>query len=316
YLASIEAPIFSSKSCSIPSVNATWNTQGTLFINRHGRCLSNENELCGPSDLFIDNIHDTLYVVDTNNDRILKYLLNEIYDTEVGATGITVANQDLISPQSIFVDTNTEDMYIIDFGQKYARRLQYHASYRIHLWKKNENDGKILISEEGEYLFGQARPHLTLDKEMNIYIGTRFYIRKWLASTDYMEKIFLAGKNQYNPNQMTDLFDPVGFVVTDDLTLYIADWNNKRIQKWTANATEGTTVVGNLTYVIAITMDCNGYLYYIDTYKYTITQLNIVTNQSRIIGGFQDDLKKLMLHSPTAIRIDKFGNLFLLDGNK
>ncbi|CAF1338477.1 unnamed protein product [Adineta steineri] len=272
------------KSCPIPSVNATWNKPGVVFINRLGRCLSNENSLCSPRDLFIDNVHDILYVVDTNNNRIQKYSLNEIYNMEVGATGITVASKDLVSPQSIFVDIHTEDMYILDFDQKQIRNPVNLVSYRVHLWKKNEKIGRILFREAGEHLFGHQQ--IT------------------------QKKIIVAGKYQFSGNQSTDLSDPVGFVVTDDLTIYIADWQNKRIQQWKINGTEGTTVIGNLTYVFGLTIDCNGYLYYTEMYESTIYQLNMMTNQNQMIVRNEDHLQKLIYYWPTAITIDKFGNIF------
>ncbi|CAF1383118.1 unnamed protein product [Adineta steineri] len=308
----IETITYSSRSCPISAVNSTWNNSGILFINRSNRCVSTENGLCSPRDIFIDDVHDTIYVVDAKNNRIQKYLLNEIYNSEVGAIGITVARKGLILPQSIFVDTRTEDMYIMDLDQEKAEDSPYVVSYRVHLWKKNEKVGRILVSEVGEYLFWQPYHHLTLDKQMNIYVGTRYFIKKWLASTDYTEKIIVAGKSERNNTQSTDLFDPAQFFITEDLTLYIADWNNKRVQRWTVNATEGTTVIGNLLYVMGITMDCNGYLYYAETNNQTIYQLNMMTNQSRMIVRNEDNFGKLIYYWPSTIKIDKFGNLFAI----
>jgi hypothetical protein len=51
----------------------------------------------------------------------------------------------------------------------------------------------------------------------------------WLVSINSTEKIIIAGKGEYNPRQSTNLFDPVAFFVTDDLTLFVADWKNKHI---------------------------------------------------------------------------------------
>ncbi|CAF1398780.1 unnamed protein product [Adineta steineri] len=316
----------SSKSCPISAVNAAWNNSGIVFVNPLARCLSNETGLCDPRDLFIDDIHDTLYIADMGNNRIQKYLLNETYNSEVGATGITVASKDLILPQSVFVDIHTEDMYIMDFDQKVSYVPEKYvsgklvpakyASYRVHLWKKNDNVGRILFNESGVDVNGITDHCLTLDKQMNIYVGTRYYIKKWLVSTNYTEKVVVAGKNQNNSRQSTDLYDPVGFFITDDLTLYIADWENKRIQKWTVNATEGTTVIENLMYVVGLTMDCNGYLYFTDTNTEVIYQLNMVANQKRVIVRNEDNLKNLIYYWPLAIKIDRLGNLFVTGNNQ
>ncbi len=99
---------------NISFTNATWDKQGVTFVNRYGKCGSDAETLCRPHDLFIDNIHDNLYVAHTNNSRIQKYSLNQPVSNDQSATGITVASQNLIFPSSIFVDTQTEDMYILD----------------------------------------------------------------------------------------------------------------------------------------------------------------------------------------------------------
>ncbi|CAF0800532.1 unnamed protein product [Adineta steineri] len=306
----------SPKSCPIPSENATWNKSDVVFINQIGRCFPGEDELCNPTDLFIDDIHNTLYIADTGNNRIQKYLLTEINHSKVSSTGITAASKDLILPQSIFVNIHTEDMYILDFDQIENFQLGNSASYRVHLWKKNVKIGRILFSQAADHSLGVYYHHITLDKEMNIYVGTRYFIEKWLSLANYTEKIIVAGNSQFNSQQSTGLFWLSTFFVTNDLTIYIADWKNRRIQQWKVNATEGTTVIGNLTDVTGITMDCNGYLYFAKTYPNLIFQLNLVTNETRIIVHFEDDLKRHEFHSLNVIQIDKFGNLFFIDGGR
>ncbi|CAF1511014.1 unnamed protein product [Adineta steineri] len=301
------------KSCPIRGENARWIKPGISFINPLGRCLSNENGLCQPRDLFIDDIHDTLYVADSKNNRIQKYSLTETYNSEIGATGITVATKGLLFPQSVFVDIRTEDMYIMDFDQEQTYYPQNSVSYQVHLWKKNDNVGRILLSEVGESLFGGGFHCFTLDKQMNIYVGTRFFIKKWLVSTNYTKNIIVAGHDGQDAWASTSLNDPVAFFITDDLTLYIADGVGKRIQKWTVNATEGTTVIGNLTSIGGITMDCNGYLYYTQA-LYSVYQLNMLTNQSQMIVSGKNS--RIYYLQPGAIKIDKFGNLFFIVENQ
>ncbi|CAF1238487.1 unnamed protein product [Adineta ricciae] len=78
------------------------------------------------SYLFIDDVHDILYVADTNNNRIQKYFLYQIDHSTGLSTGINVARKNLLLPHCIFIDTRTEEMYILDF------ELRDHASYRVH----------------------------------------------------------------------------------------------------------------------------------------------------------------------------------------
>ncbi|UJR12508.1 hypothetical protein I4U23_016683 [Adineta vaga] len=298
--------------CPIPSMNAQWNRNSTIFINPLGQCLSNSTGLCKAQDLYIDNIHNTLYVVDTDNNRIQKYSLNETFNPQQGAIGLTVASKGLIQPQSIFINSQTEDMYILDHGRK-VTALTYDETYRVQLWKKSDQIGIILLSEVGEYGFGMYSSYLTLDKEMNIYVGTRHYIRKWLSSTNYTQRIIVAGKNDGAARGPSDLWDPYNFFINNDLTLFIADWQNKRIQKWLFNATEGITILNNLTYIYGLTMGCNGYLYYTDVYEQSVFQLNLTNNEKIRIIGDEQYIPPNKLFFPTIMKFDKFGNIFLID---
>ncbi|CAF1275223.1 unnamed protein product [Adineta ricciae] len=313
----IETVTSSSKSCSIPTVNGKWNETGFVLINPGGECSSNEYGLCHSQDFFFDDIHYTLYVADTKNDRIQKYSLNEPFNPNPGLLGVTVASRNLSSPQSLFVDVQTEDIYILDFLENDTTDNKTDiVSYRVHLWKKNDQIGKILLSEQGEYLYSQFIHRLRLDKQMNIYVGTRYFIKKWLKSTDYTQNVIVAGESQLNLTAQSNLWDPVGFVVADDLTLFIADWQNKRIQKWKVNATEEETIVKNLTYVIGLTMDCNGFLYYVDMYERTIHQIDLVNNQKRVIVTDQGEFRSSCYFGQRAIRTDRFENIFLLGDNQ
>lgn len=54
--------------------------------------------------MFLDE-QNNVFVVDTDNNRIQKYISSGI---------ITVASQGLYKPHSIYVDSSTDDMYILD----------------------------------------------------------------------------------------------------------------------------------------------------------------------------------------------------------
>ncbi len=310
YLASTTHIIIPS-SYSIPTANAEWNQESTILVNPLGRCLSDENSLCGAQDLFIDNIHDNLYVVDTGNNRIQKYSLIEPFDPQQGSIGVTVASKDLIQPQSIFVDSQTEDMYILDHKSERDSGV-YSSDYRVLLWKKNDEIGKKLFSEIGERSFEWRQLYLILDKEMNIYVVARHCVTKWLSSTKYTRQVIVAGKNERSENGKNDLWNPRAFYIDDNLTLYISDWHNNRIQKWLFNATEGITLANNLTYVHGLTMDCNGHIYYTGMNDRLIYRFNPINNQTTIIIDQEKRFQYVEPFFPTSIKLDKYGNIFVI----
>ena len=297
--------------CLIPPMKATWNQESTVFVNPDHECLPDANGLCKPHDLFIDNIHNNLYVVDTENNRIQKYSLTEPFNPQQGAIGVTVASKDLIQVQGIFVDSQTEDMYILDHKTKITKP-SYDSGYRVQLWKKNDETGKVLFSEVAEYGY-DLQSCITLDKEMNIYVGTRYFIRKWLSSTSYTRRVIVAGKSERGSNGASDLWDPSAISIDDNLTLYIADWQNKRIQKWLFNATEGITITSDPTYVYGLAMDCNGYLYYNNNLDRSIYQLNLISNEKTMIIGDESRFHRIGSTGTTVLTFDKFGNIFAID---
>ncbi|CAF0901432.1 unnamed protein product [Adineta ricciae] len=298
--------------CHISNINADWSQESHIFINVNARCLApNEHALCGVEDLFIDNVHDNLYLVDVYNNRIQKYSLTEPYDPYLGAIGIIVASKDLNKPQSIFVDSETEDMYILDHMTEITQP-SYDSGYRVHLWKKNDQTGRILFYEIGEDATNYYS-YLTFDKEMNIYVGTRFHIKKWLFSSNYTQQVLVAGKTDEYIHGRSSLYLPRNFYVDDDLTLYIADWQNKRIQKWLFNATEGITLVKNLTNVHGLTMGCNGHIYYTDISDQSVFELNLKNNEKRTIIGDESINREKSEFYPMLMKFDKFGNIFVFN---
>lgn len=302
--------------CTILFNNAIWNNSGTIFVNRFGTCGSDHTSLCNPDDLFIDQRNQNLYVVDKSNDRIQKYSLTESLPSDQGAIGTTVASQGLIRPSSIFVDSHTENMYILNYNKKKIGDAIEPIRYRVHFWEKNAKSGRIIIEEEGEYLYG-TYSHLTLDQELNIYVGTRSRIRKWLASTNYTRVITVAGKIDKYDNFSNTLHDPRGFLLDRNLTMYIIDWGNHRIQKWPADADQATTLDSDLLYPYDIIQDCTGNLYYTDYYRSVVYRWNVTSGErTSVIGNYSNSRSTSVkpISNPMAMSFDRFGNMFVIDG--
>jgi sugar lactone lactonase YvrE len=206
-------------------------------------------------------------------------------------------------------------MYILDYDTYREKNTIDPPSYRVHLWPKNAKVGRILLTERGEQHFGWYS-YIVLDKYMNIYVGTRYCIRKWLASTNYTEVVTVAGTKDIGGNSSNQLRDPRGLYIDNNLTMYIADWNNRRIQKWIMNGDQGITLLTDLSDVNGMTQDCTGNLYYTDAVGNIIYQLNLETNQTRIVINNSENIHNGRyegLWMPFGMRFDKFGNMFVID---
>ena len=118
------------------------------------------------------------------------------------------------------------------------------------------------------------------------------------------------------------LNSPAGIFVDFNLTLYVADSGNDRIQRFSSGQADATTIAGDgapstiiLSSPMDVTLDGDGYLFIADT------------NNHRIIGsgpyGFRcvagctnssgSDSNQLM--NPRSLSFDSFGNIWVADFN-
>lgn len=208
-------------------------------------------------------------------------------------------------------------MYILDYTAKDSHPpVTNNLGYRVHLWPKNANIGRILFEHFLQDKWGHFSC-IVLDKYMNIYIDTRFYVKKWFASSNYTHTIIVAGNKPSNERLPDELDSPRGLYIDDDLTLYIVDWNNRRIQKQLANERQGIAIVSNILYAYGIILDCNKNVYYSDLDMHAVYQLNVVTNQQTTVMGkdeYRLNERQTSVSSPYAMKFDKFGNMFVIDG--
>ena len=117
---------------------------------------------------------------------------------------------------------------------------------------------------------------------------------------------------------------PSKMFVDDDRTMYIADTNNHRIQKWTYGACSGVTVAGTgtpgstasqLNYPTAVIVDSNQYMYITDLFNHRIQRWapgacagECLVGCSGVGGSGLDRLSY-----PQSIAFDNQGALYVSD---
>jgi sugar lactone lactonase YvrE len=97
------------------------------------------NQLNVPWGVYVDESNgDTLYVADSNNNRVMKWLVNATNGIVVaGGNGAGALYSQLYSPTDVFVDS-FETMYISDY---------YNS--RIVKWLKNATNGTLVAGISG-----------------------------------------------------------------------------------------------------------------------------------------------------------------------
>ena len=131
--------------------------------------------------------------------------------------------------------------------------------------------------------------------------------------------VIVAGNGVAGPESYT-LDEPYGIFVDMDLSLYVADHNNNRVQLFRSGATNGTTVAGNgapdtitLNHPDMVILDGAGYLFIVDRFNSRIVASG--PNGFRCIaacsGSSGSAANELFL--PFGLSFDSYGNLFICD---
>ncbi|CAF1005728.1 unnamed protein product [Didymodactylos carnosus] len=283
--------------CPIP-LNATWKNSGVIhFSNNNKSSLSLNN----PLDLFLDNKNNYIYIVDTNNSRIQRFAPKNNQSIE------TVAKLGLYLPQSIWIDSNTGDMYIIDITIFTVNHQQHYKYYRVQYWQKNAATGKIIINGTDSVLINKVL-RIELDADLNIYISYNLFVRKWFAP-DYTYRIIVAGQWK---NSVDNSIGPIGMYIdnkTFDLYLFVVAYTYKgRLEKWTYGSQNATVLLSNLPGARTMTFDCNMNIYFATTDQQGLYQFNPLTQNLNFITAARNNLD-----NPSAIKFDRDGNLYVLE---
>ncbi|MBD2754973.1 immunoglobulin domain-containing protein [Spirosoma validum] len=219
--------------------NSTSATVGTTVAGGNG-AGSAANKLDSPSSVFVDG-SGNMYVSDMYNNRIQKFPPNSTSATE----GITVVGSSgqLSYPYCVFVD-GSGNMYVADY-----------YNHRIQKFPPNSTSATVGTTVAGGDGAGSAANQLNrpssvfVDGSGTIYVTDQANqrVQKFPSnSTSVTDGITVAGGNGLG-SAANQLNTPYYVFVDNSGNIYVADFNNNRVQKFPSNstsATEGTTVAG------------------------------------------------------------------------
>jgi hypothetical protein len=214
-------------------------------------------------------------------------------------------SNNMVTPYSLFV-TTSGDIYV-DSGN---------ASGRVDEWTLNAT-----IGIPSMYTCAKCSD-LFVDITNTLYCSMASLYRvvtKSLNSNSNTLNTVAGTGSAGNTVYMLNL--PYGIFVDINLDLYVADSNNNRIQLFQSGQLNGTTVAGNGSLSITITLkgptgvvlDADGYLFIVDK------------SNNRIVGSGPNGFRCLVgcsglagstsskLSSPYTVSFDSFGNMFVAD---
>lgn len=283
--------------------SATWIQSGVTVAGGKGYG-SALDQLYSPDGLFLHE-NDSLYVVDSGNNRIIKWD-SGVSSGYIVAGGNVAGNSSsqLNYPVDVVVDSNGT-MYMSDFTNQHIQQWFQNASIgqtilanciftgigrdsegslyttdwtdsQLKKWRKDETTPQILA-------FGLKNPdRLYVDRNNTVYSADRLNHRIIMILPGTTNSVVVAGGTLGNGTN--ELNSPRGVTVDASGNAYVADTENNQIMRWLASATSGTLVVGGrgegsqsdqLDTPTDLQFDPDGNLYLSDSYNSRVQKFMI-----------------------------------------
>ena len=268
---------------------ATWNPNAVTFANSNTVVLT-------PSGIFV-NTNNTVHAVSLGLSSVLVWPEGSVNPTKNVSSSLSV-------PYGVFVTVD---------GDVYADNgLNNHS---VEKWTVGASTPTIAL-----YVTTRCGG-LFVDIYGNLYCSVSYAHRvvQGRTSANANTSVIVAGTGT-NGSASNMLSTPYGIFVDIDLSLYVADYDNNRIQLFQSGNLSGTTVAGSgapatiaLACPTGIVLDADGYLFISDR-----------TN-SRIVGSGPNGFRCVaactgtngaaanQLYSPYALSFDSYGNLYVTD---
>ena len=257
--------------------------------------------------LFIADGSDVLYIADSGNNRILKWLPGDSGGILVaGGQGPGSNTTQLNGPKKVCVDVN-ENIYVADS-----------VNHRVQYFNRGSLIGRTLVDNTGYSIdsFGEMFG-IGVDLANHFYVSEydKSRVRKWTPGTTVGDLVAGNGTNGDSPLQLNI---PTDFYVNPTTgTLFIPNQNGHCVTKWTPGNLIGVTVAGTcgisgsnetlLTTPLDVTFDRFENMYVADN-----------ANNGRIVMFLPNSLIGIPiittgLNLPISIALDTHLNLYVSD---
>ncbi|CAF3912940.1 unnamed protein product [Adineta steineri] len=289
------------------NINTKWKQHGVSIAGGNGN--GNQlNQLNGPQSIYVDDDHQTIYITDYENDRIVRWKYGA-KNGQVVAGGNSEGNRSdqLNSPTDVIVDRKNDSLIICD-----------RKSSRVVRWsRQKDRNGETIICDINCW-------GLTMDKNGDLYVSDwkKDEVRRWKQGEK--EGTIVAGGNGQG-NHLNQLHCPTYIFVDEHHSVYISDCDNHRVMKWMKGAKEGIVVAGGkgqgnslaqLSNPLGVIVDHLGNVYVADRDNHRIMRWCKGSKEgSIVVGGNGEGKQPNQFNYPATLSFDVHGNLYVVDHN-
>lgn len=262
-----------------------------------------------PCGIFIDDDDQTIVIVDMFNHRIIQSKMDGTRNERIvaGGNGRGDRLDQLNKPTDVIIDRKTHTIIICDRDNR-----------RVVRWSRL-NDTK-----QGEILINNIDCRgLAMDDQRNLYVSDyrKHAVRRFQLEGN-MNEIMVAGGNGEGAG-LNQLNLPTFVFVDQQQTVYVSDFNNHRVMKWSKDAKEGIHIAGGqgngktLTHLSCpqgLFVDTSGDLYVADSANHRITRwLQGAKQGAVVVGGHGEGVGVNQFKYLRGLFFDRRGNLYVVD---
>lgn len=297
--------------------NSTPVTQGSTVAGT-GIAGGSNSQFAIAQNVALDK-SGNLYVVDTDNHRILKFSPGATTGTVVaGGNGAGNALNQLNKPWSVYVDKD-DNVFIADF-----------ENHRVVRWAPGATSGVVVAGGNGA---GSALNQLDgpvgvyIDDNGNIYVADfrNYRIQKWVKGASQGTTVAgVSGSYGSDANQLNTIRD---IAVNSIGEIFVMDNAYGQVKKFPANSTQGTPGIivakdkagdgnGNNP-TRGMCMDAAGNIYIANIADHYIKKFPPNGNENTqgviIAGGNGAGSGANQLNGPRGVVVDGQNNIYILD---
>jgi len=290
--------------------------KGKIKWMRHGITIAGGNkkgnhldQLASPRGIYVDDDdHQTIYIADYENHRIVKWKHNAIKGEVVaGGNGQGKYINQLDRPTDVIVDKKNDSLIICDRGNN-----------RVVRWcRRKRTDPQIIISNI-------YCSRLTMNDNGDLYVSDwdKNEVRKWRHGDTCTCGTIVAGGNGKG-DHLNQLRSPTYLFVDQDHSVYVSDYHNNRVVKWVEGAKKGIVVAGGqsrgdgraqLDHPQGVLVDHSGNVYVADSWNHRIMRWVPGAKKGCIVaGGNERGVDSHQFQYPVGLSFDRQGNLYVVD---